>query len=112
MKIEIRHFGLFCGVGAGAKGFNQGHARVGQMEAAFRCIGGVDSDPAAIADFCRLTGTRGTVLDMFSREQYEAFHGHEPPAGWREATAVDLRRAAGGERPVAAALALPGGANV
>jgi hypothetical protein len=26
---EITHFHLFCGLGGGAKGFNQGQARVG-----------------------------------------------------------------------------------
>lgn len=96
---EVKHFHLFCGLGAGAKGFNCGHARVGSMEARFRCIGGVDVDPAAIADFGRLTGTPGTVLDMFDRNQYQAFHGHEPPAGWREATPADIQAAAGNERP-------------
>lgn len=98
-KREIRHFHLFCGLGAGARGFNRGHARVGSMEARFRCIGGVDVDPAAIADFGRLTGTPGTALDMFDRDQYQAFHGKEPPAGWQEATPADIQAAAGGERP-------------
>ncbi len=37
---EIRHAHFFAGLGAGAKGFNKGHARVGNMEAKFRCIGG------------------------------------------------------------------------
>ncbi|MDC8803887.1 DNA cytosine methyltransferase [Halomonas pacifica] len=96
---EIRHFHLFCGLGGGAAGFNRGHARVGSMEASFRCIGGVDVDPAAITDFGRLTGTPGTVLDMFDRDQYTAFHGHEPPADWREATPTDIQAAAGGENP-------------
>lgn len=98
-RREVRHFHLFCGLGAGARGFNRGHARVGSMEASFRCIGGVDVDPAAIADFGRLTGTPGTVLDMFDRDQYTAFHGHEPPADWREATPADIQAAAGGENP-------------
>ncbi|MDR5859442.1 hypothetical protein [Halomonas eurihalina] len=61
---EIRHFHLFCGLDGGAAGFNHGHARMGAMDAQFHCIGGVDSDPAAIADFGRLSGTPGTVLDM------------------------------------------------
>ena len=99
MIKEIRHFHLFCGLGGGAAGFNRGQARVGAMQARFRCLGGVDSDPAAIADFERLAGAPGTVLDLFDREQYRAFHGHEPPPDWREATPEDIRRAAGGERP-------------
>ncbi|SES11726.1 Site-specific DNA-cytosine methylase [Vreelandella subterranea] len=98
-KREVKHFHLFCGLGAGAKGFNRGHARVGNMEARFRCLGGVDVDAHAIADFGRMTGTPGTVLDMFDRDQFTAFHGHEPPAGWQESTAADIQAAAGGEAP-------------
>ena len=95
----IKHFHFFCGLGGGAKGFNRGTARVGNMVAKFRCIGGVDVDPAAIRDFSRLAGVPGTVVDMFSAEQYIAFHGKLPPASWREATVDDIRRAAHGERP-------------
>lgn len=98
-EIEYLHFHLFAGLGGGAKGFNAGRAEVGHLRARFRCIGGVDVNPAAIADFGRLAGVRGTVLDLFSREQYVAFHGHEPPDGWREAQPDDLRLAAHGERP-------------
>lgn len=70
---EVRHFHLFCGLGGGAKGFNRGHAHVGRTTARFRCIGGIDNDPAAIKDFSRLAGVEGTCLDLFSREQYIAF---------------------------------------
>lgn len=104
---EIRHFHLFCGLGGGADGFNRGHARVGTLEARFRCLGGVDSDPAAITDFGRLTGTPGTVIDLFDRDQYMAFHGTEPPAGWREATPANIQSAAGGERPHIVFLSAP-----
>ncbi len=96
---EIRHFHLFCGLGGGARGFNGGHARVGNMVARYRCLGGVDSDKRAITDFSRLAGVPGTLLDLFDRDQYRAFHGEEPPAGWREATPADIRKAAGNERP-------------
>lgn len=96
---SIKHFHLFCGLGGGALGFNRGHARVGNTEAKFQCLGGIDVDPGAIADFQRLTGTPGTVLDMFSRDQYNAFHGHEPPSNWKEATPADIQDAAGNQRP-------------
>lgn len=105
--IEYRHFHLYCGLGGGAKGFNKGHARVGSLQARWRCIGGVDNDPAAIRDFTRAAGVQGTVLDMFSLEQYVAFHGKQPPVGWREATPDDIRRAAHGERPHAVFLSAP-----
>lgn len=97
--VDITHGHLFCGIGGGAKGFNRARAVVGNVTARFRCVGGIDVDPGAIADFGRLTGVPGTVLDLFSREQYIAFHGHEPPAGWRAATPADIRRGWGGERP-------------
>ncbi|MCF2911870.1 DNA cytosine methyltransferase [Halomonas sp. Cn5-12] len=95
----IKHLHLFCGLGGGALGFNRGHARIGNTEAKFQCLGGIDVDPGAIADFQRLTGTPGTVLDMFSRDQYAAFHGHEPPSEWKEATPADIQAAAGNQRP-------------
>lgn len=105
--VEIRHFHFFCGLGGGAKGFNRGTARVGHLRAKFRCIGGVDSSPAAIADFTRAAGVKGTVLDLFDWEQFKAFHGHEPPAGWRPATTDDIRRAANYERPHIVFLSAP-----
>ncbi|HXC41134.1 MAG TPA: DNA cytosine methyltransferase [Burkholderiales bacterium] len=104
---EIRHFHLFAGLGGGARGFNRGQARVGNMVAKFRCIGGIDVDRAAMADFGKLTGVAGTVLDLFDRSQYIAFHGKEPPADWRAATPQDIQRAAGGERPHIVFLSAP-----
>ncbi|MDP4557972.1 DNA cytosine methyltransferase [Halomonas meridiana] len=96
---RINHFHLFCGLGGGARGFNRGQARLGGTKATFKCLGGIDVDPGAIADFHRLTGTPGTVLDMFSRDQYTSFHGHEPPSDWKEATPADIQAAAGNQRP-------------
>lgn len=105
--IDIRHFHLFCGIGAGAKGFNRGESRVGSLVARFRCLGGIDVDPAAIRDFKRLAGVPGTLMDMFDREQYRAFHGREPGPSWCEATPQDIQRAAGGERPHIVFLSAP-----
>lgn len=99
IQQEILHFHVCGGAGGGAKGFNRGQARVGHVVAKPRCIGGVDVDPAGIADFNRVAGAPGTILDLFTAEQFAAFHGRVPPAGWREATPQDFQRAAGGERP-------------
>lgn len=96
---EFTHFHFCCGIGGGAKGFNKASPRVGAMAARFRCLGGVDVSPAAIRDFNRIAGVPGTVMDLFSRGQYTAFHGKEPPADWREMGPTDIRRAAGNERP-------------
>jgi site-specific DNA-cytosine methylase len=107
IDIEFRHFHLFCGLGGGAKGFNKGTARVGSLKARFRCIGGIDVDPASIRDFSRAAGVEGTVMDLFDADQYRAFHGKAPPAGWRPAMPADIRRAAHGERPHIVFLSAP-----
>lgn len=107
MLHEIRHAHLFCGLGGGAKGFNRARPTVGQLTAKFRCIGGIDVDPAGIRDFAKLSGVPGTVLDMFDREQYQAFHGQEPPAGWREAGPANIHRAFGNEHPHIVFLSAP-----
>lgn len=106
-EFEIRHFHLFCGLGGGARGFNRGRAQVGSLRAKFRCIGGVDIDPAAVRDFTQLAGVAGTCLDLFDRQQYIDFHGHEPPRGWKEAGPREIRRAAGGKRPHIVFLSAP-----
>lgn len=92
-------FTMCSGLGGGAKGFKKALSRVGNMEASWDCIGGIDVDPAAARDFEKLVGTPCTVMDLFTRKQYTDFHGSEPPAGWYEATADDIRRAAGYKHP-------------
>ena len=93
IKKTVRHAHIFCGLGSGAAGFNDGEARVGSMEAEFECVGGIDVDPSGIADFERMTGAKGTVRDLFSLDQYMAFHGKAPPPGWTEATPADISAA-------------------
>ncbi|MEX5748767.1 DNA cytosine methyltransferase (plasmid) [Massilia varians] len=99
ITTEFTHFHFCCGIGGAAKGFNAANPRVGGLKARFRCLGGVDVSPSAVRDFTRLVGVPGTVMDLFTRDQYTAFHGSEPPPGWREMTPADIRRAAGNERP-------------
>ena len=74
-------------------------SQVGEKIATWRCIGGIDNDPAACRDFRTLVGVDCTLMDLFTREQYTAFNGMQPPAGWHEATPADIRRAAGNEHP-------------
>lgn len=87
----FRHGHMACGIGAGARGFNQANPRIGNVVARFECAGGIDVDPGAIRNFEQMTGVKGTVMDLFAREQYIAFHDQEPPIGWREATPADIR---------------------
>lgn len=101
------HFGFCCGLGGGAKGFNMAVSRVGNTEATWRSIGGIDVDPAAARDYKKLVGTECMVMDLFTRAQYTAFHGNPPPAGWVEATPADIRRAANNEHPHAVFISSP-----
>lgn len=96
IKRTLYHFHFCCGLGGGAKGFNRSRPRVGNVEAYWECLGGIDVDAGVLRDFAKLAGVPGTQLDLFTRDQYIRFHGTEPPAGWREATPEDIRRAAGG----------------
>lgn len=105
--VEIRHAHLFCGLGGGAAGFNRASPKVGNVVGKFRCIGGIDVDPAGIRDFNRLADARGTVLDLFDREQFIAFHGREPGPGWREAGTADIHAAFGHEHPHIVFLSAP-----
>ncbi|HHS7808301.1 TPA: DNA cytosine methyltransferase [Pseudomonas putida] len=107
LKRILKHFHMCCGLGGGAKGFNRAKPIVGHIQAEWQCIGGVDVDPAGLRDFQRLSGVPGMLMDLFTRDQYTRFHGKEPPAGWTEASADDLRRAAGNERPDAVFISSP-----
>ncbi|MDV6775083.1 DNA cytosine methyltransferase [Pseudomonas aeruginosa] len=107
IKRTLYHFHFCCGLGGGAAGFNRARPRVGNVDAEWVCLGGIDVDPAGLRDFERLAGVPGTLLDLFTRDQYVRFHGKEPPAGWREATPEDVRRAAQGKRPDAVFISSP-----
>lgn len=96
---DINHFHLFAGAGVGAAGMQEARPEIPGLRGRMVCLGGIDVDAAGAADFRRFTGVRCTVRDLFSRQQYTAFHGHEPPAGWTEATPEDVRAAAAGCRP-------------
>lgn len=107
LKRTLKHFHFCCGLGGGAKGFNKSKPVVGNIQAQWQCIGGIDIDAAGLADFERLSGVKGTLLDLFTHDQYIRFHGKEPPPGWREATVEDVRRAANYQRPDAVFISSP-----
>ena len=86
------HFHFCGGAGGAALGMSRSTAKVGSITARARCIGGIDSDPAACRDFKSLVGVEHACMDLFDRQMYVDFHGHEPPADWREVTIEDLRR--------------------
>ncbi|RKO67150.1 DNA cytosine methyltransferase [Desulfofundulus salinus] len=90
---------LFSGIGGAALGFQQAVSEYKGMVGRFRTLAGIDVDPEACQDFRTLTGAPAVEMDLFSRADYIAFHGHEPPADWREVSAEDLLAATGGEYP-------------
>ena len=106
-RVTATHWHAFCGLGGAARGFNAAKASLGDTDLDYRCLGGVDSDPGAIADFGRMAGVPGTVLDLFDEGQYRRFHGHAPPLGWREATGRDILASAGYEYPDVVCLSPP-----
>lgn len=107
IKRTYNVFGMCSGLGAGIKGFLKSLAKVRNMEATWRCIGGIDVDAAAARDHVRIVGTPITVMDLMTREQYIAFHGRQPPPGWREATPADIKKAANNEHPHALVISSP-----
>jgi len=55
---------LFCGLGGGALGFLKANARLFGRDARFRCVGGIDNDPGACADFEYLTKAPALCADL------------------------------------------------
>ncbi|MNJ24052.1 hypothetical protein D3C77_184560 [compost metagenome] len=55
IKRKLKHFHMCCGLGGGAKGFNRAKPIVGNKQAEWQCIGGVDVDPAGLRDFERFS---------------------------------------------------------
>lgn len=100
-------FHVACGSGGGARGARKAFARLGSASMTFRNIGGVDIDVGALEDFERMAGCKGTRLDLFDYDQYVAFHGRQPPVGWRQATPQDFQNAAGGETPNVVLTSMP-----
>jgi site-specific DNA-cytosine methylase len=104
---EVKHAHLFCGIGGGAIGFNRGSARVGNVRAKSVCLGGIDVDPASCRDFETHVGVKATCIDLFTLEQYVAFHGKQPPPGWTQAMPTDVHKAFRNGQPNVAFLSAP-----
>jgi len=99
MTQEFTVLHLFSGIGGAALGFQQAKQEYRGMVGRFRTLAGIDVDPDACTDFKALTGAPAVEMDLFTRYDYVAFHGHEPPDGWTEVTPADLLAATGGEHP-------------
>ncbi len=98
---------LFSGIGGGALGFQQAREEFGGRMGRFETLCGLDVDAQACEDFRRITSAPAVEMDLFAREDYVAFHGHEPTADWTEATSYDIWRATDGETPDVVFLSAP-----
>ena len=107
MITDITHFHLFCGAGSGAAGFQDARPEIPGLQGRMVCLGGMDVDAAGAADFQMLTGMECTVRDLFSRQQYIAWHGQEPSPSWVEAGPADVRAAAKQQAPDIVFLSAP-----
>ncbi len=103
----VTHFHLFGGSGSGAAGFKDADPTIGAIKGEMVLLGGIDVDARACRDFKMLTGVAQACVDMFSVDQYLAWHGHMPPEGWREATADTVREAAQWQFPNIVFLSAP-----
>ncbi|MFB5268192.1 DNA cytosine methyltransferase [Paenibacillus enshidis] len=91
----FRDLQLFSGIGGGSLGFKDALVEYGGETGRFENIIGIDADPGACQNYEAITGSKSVCMDLFSREQFIAFHGVEPPEGWREVTGRDLLAACG-----------------
>jgi len=69
---------IACGAGFGGLGFKRAHGTyvMGDqpVEWDYENVAGIDINPVRVAQFKRLTGAPGYVVDLFGRRDYIAFH--------------------------------------
>ena len=83
---------LFGGGGLMSLGLESAQPGWRGVSARIHVVASVDAWPVASRVHEYLCpSSRAVTMDLFTREDYEAFHGHAPPPGWREATPADLR---------------------
>lgn len=85
---------LFGGIGGESAGLLRSQVEYGGKLYRFKLLCSIDNDPVACLNHDLITGEKtSVVMDLFTRWQYEAWHGHKPPAGWREVTTWDVWQA-------------------
>ena len=88
-----------CGSAGGAIGFGWAKTEFRGVVGTFRNLYGIDVDPNCCQDFEDKTGVPAYCLDLFDRQMYIDFWGHEPPAEWREVTPDDICALSNGISP-------------
>lgn len=93
-------FILFGGIGGETKGLMKSQVEYGGKVYRFKILGSVDFDPIACFNHDLICGEKTSIcMDLFTREQYIAWNGHEPPPEWREVTPWDMWVAMGQQVP-------------
>lgn len=91
---------LFGGIGGFSAGAVRAKVEYGGQVYKYRLLVSIDCDSVACLNHDIITGEKtAVVMDLFSRKQYIAFHGQEPPAEWREVTPWDIWEAFGRQVP-------------
>jgi site-specific DNA-cytosine methylase len=82
---------LFGGIGGFSAGLKQSMVEAYGKVYRWEILCSIDFDPVACRNHDFITGEQTAVqMDLFSRDQYRKWFGHEPPAEWHEATPLDL----------------------
>lgn len=82
---------LFGGIGGFSLGATRARVEYGGDIFQYDLLVSIDSDPVACANHDLIVGEhKSKVMDLFSRQQYIDFHGHEPPDDWVEVTPWDI----------------------
>ncbi|TCZ76083.1 DNA cytosine methyltransferase [Paenibacillus albiflavus] len=91
MKIERTAAILFGGIGGFSAGLMQSKVEAYGNVYGYKILCSIDYDPVACKNHDLVTGEDTSVcMDLFSRQQYIKWHGHEPPSEWREVTPWDI----------------------
>ncbi|MGZ0050165.1 DNA cytosine methyltransferase [Brevibacillus gelatini] len=91
---------LFGGIGGASAGYMRSKIEYGGKIHKLKLLCSIDYDPVACLNHDAITGENtAVVMDLFTREQYMDWHGHEPPPEWREVTPWDMWVAFGYQIP-------------
>jgi site-specific DNA-cytosine methylase len=86
---EVQLFGGSAGAAIGKQWANREYKG---FKGKFNIVCSIDNDQHCCNDFEKLTGSPALCLDLFSREQFIDFHGHEPGVEWHEITPAEFRK--------------------
>ncbi|MHA6530223.1 DNA cytosine methyltransferase [Paenibacillus sp. BAC0078] len=100
IENEVTIAVLFGGIGGFSTGSKRACIEYGGKLFKTKLLCSIDYDPVACLNHDKITGgNEAVVMDLFTREQYIDWHGHEPPEEWREAEPWDLWLAFGCQVP-------------